>query len=391
MAQLFCSHSPRHAAGEHTDTHTASTQRRRARHCRRAELMANSVRFAAVCPQWRAAARQGRLPPPLPLLALPDGTVYSLPGSKPLRFPACAGYADACGNWLFFLNEDGCFLRDPFSNATVTLPALSRYRVRHLGGEPVDEADMARMEIEEGKQLSVSKLMFCSPHIIAAIVILGRSTRIAVCQPGATSWWSVSVDRWSPRFVDLAFHQGKLYVLTFQDILCAVNISVDHNTNNPWVSQIRELFRLSILLRGFRTLTMTYLVESRGKLLAICRKIHRLFTEKRFPVAFEQNEFAVFEADFGQSRWIKVTTIGKDQVLFLRRGCCRSVCILHNEMPGDRIFYMDNVEEDRCWFGKFSSSSCSVYDMRDGKVSNPLPMVSWKCGPVYATWLFPQD
>jgi hypothetical protein len=37
------------------------------------------VRFAAVCPQWRAAARQGGMPPSMPMLLLPDTTVYSLP------------------------------------------------------------------------------------------------------------------------------------------------------------------------------------------------------------------------------------------------------------------------------------------------------------------------
>jgi hypothetical protein len=54
---------------------------------------ADRARFAAVCPQWRAAARQLPLPPPLPLLAFPDGTFYSLPYGKPFRFPGfgCAG------------------------------------------------------------------------------------------------------------------------------------------------------------------------------------------------------------------------------------------------------------------------------------------------------------
>ncbi|KAF8647650.1 hypothetical protein HU200_065287 [Digitaria exilis] len=61
------------------------------------------VRFAAVCLQWRVAAREIPLPPPLPLLALPDGTVYSLPGRQPFHVPACSGYTEACGgNWLLF-------------------------------------------------------------------------------------------------------------------------------------------------------------------------------------------------------------------------------------------------------------------------------------------------
>ncbi|KAK1698761.1 hypothetical protein QYE76_015458 [Lolium multiflorum] len=51
------------------------------------------ARFAAVCPQWRAATRLP-LPPPHPLLALNNGTFYSLPYTKPFRFPGCgfAGY-----------------------------------------------------------------------------------------------------------------------------------------------------------------------------------------------------------------------------------------------------------------------------------------------------------
>ncbi|CAO2149566.1 unnamed protein product, partial [Urochloa humidicola] len=40
----------------------------------------------------------------------PDGAAYSLPGTEPFRFPACAGYADACGSWLAFSGEDGSFL-----------------------------------------------------------------------------------------------------------------------------------------------------------------------------------------------------------------------------------------------------------------------------------------
>jgi hypothetical protein len=98
------------------------------------------VRFAAVCPQWRAAARQGGVPPPMPMLLLPDATVYSLPGSEPFHFPACAGYTDACGtgNWLVFSSEDGCFVKDPFSHETVAVPALSRARLHQMGDESSD-------------------------------------------------------------------------------------------------------------------------------------------------------------------------------------------------------------------------------------------------------------
>ncbi|TVU24388.1 hypothetical protein EJB05_26822, partial [Eragrostis curvula] len=155
---------------------------------RRLPAHVDRVRFAAVCPQWRAAARGVPLPPPLPLLALPDGTVYSFPGSEPLRFPACAGYADACGNWLAFSEEGVSFLRDPFSNAMVTLPDL--FRVPRPQASYGEETGGVRWkEMEDGPELvTMYKLLFCTPQLIATFVRFQKSTRVAVCKPGASSW-----------------------------------------------------------------------------------------------------------------------------------------------------------------------------------------------------------
>ncbi|CAN6363328.1 unnamed protein product [Urochloa humidicola] len=108
-------------------------------------------------------------------------------------------------------------------------------------------------------------------------------------------------------------------------------------------------------------------------------------------IAGEQNEFEVFEANFRQSQWTKVTTVGDGQVLFVRRRCSRSVCVSHDEVPGDSIFFLENEDEDYFLWSKVASSSCSVYSMKDGKVSTPLRTVSWKRGTVFATWLFPQN
>ncbi|CAN6363329.1 unnamed protein product [Urochloa humidicola] len=139
------------------------------------------IRFAAVCPEWRAAARQGPLPPPMPMLLLPDATVYSLPGSKAFHFPDCAGYSDACGNWLVFSGDDGCFLRDPFCNTTVTLPALCCDQIRYVGDESIDEGYIESMEELDPEELERCKVVFCSPHLVAAIVLLWRAKWIAVC------------------------------------------------------------------------------------------------------------------------------------------------------------------------------------------------------------------
>ncbi|KAF8673237.1 hypothetical protein HU200_048789 [Digitaria exilis] len=359
------------------------------------------VRFAAVCPQWRLAAQHGGLPPPMPLLLLPDSTVYSLPGSGPFHFPSCAGYTDACGDWLVFSGEDGCFLRDPFSNATVTLPPLSRFRVQYVGHESVlsaDELHCASMEM--GEELVASKIIFCSPHLVAAIVKLRIEgpTRIAVCQPGATSYWSVRVDLWwVPLFLDIVFYQGKLYSVTSIDRLFAVDISVDHSTGDPSVSQFQELISDMLgpqymVFEGFLILKMSYLDESRGVLLLVCRMIYlRLKPGPRIEVvAAEQNRFEVYEANFEQSRWAEVTTLGDDQVLFLRQRCCRSVSVSHKDVPRDCIFFLENDVDDPHWYGSGSPGSWSVYSMRDSKVTTPLPAVSWKHATVFATWLFPQ-
>uniref|UniRef100_A0ACD5X1Q0 Uncharacterized protein n=1 Tax=Avena sativa TaxID=4498 RepID=A0ACD5X1Q0_AVESA len=156
---------------------------------------ADRARFSAVCPQWRAAARQLTVPPPVPLLALPDGTFYSLPYTEPFRFTGCgfAGFKSACGSWLVFLRDDGCFLINPFSRATVTLPALSSVRlnppdadVSHVpgGGDP---PRLTWLHIKD-KNPQLSKLMLCSQNLIVAFVNHQGFGQILVCEPGASSW-----------------------------------------------------------------------------------------------------------------------------------------------------------------------------------------------------------
>ncbi|CAN6363341.1 unnamed protein product [Urochloa humidicola] len=147
-------------------------------------------------------------------------------------------------------------------------------------------------------------------------------------------------------------------------------------------------FTWSPTSEGALPLKVPYLVESRGALLVVCQTIdlhvkpgqNRVFETKR-------NRF---EANFGQSSWTKVTTLGDDQVLFLRQRCCRSVSVSHKEVPRDCIFFLDNDVDDSYWHGLALSKSCSVYSMRDSKVSTALPTVSWKHAMVFVTWLFPQ-
>ncbi|CAD6253211.1 unnamed protein product [Miscanthus lutarioriparius] len=328
------------------------------------------VRFGAVCPQWRATTRHGPLPPPLPLLLLSDARVYSLPGSEPFHFSGFTGtgYTDACGDWLVFSDEGGILKdEDVLSPGT----SLILKPPMHVGDESVNVATLAWMEMAE-----------------ATIKFTGGK-RIAVCQAGATSWWSVCFENHCPDFIDMAFHQGKLYALDVHDSLFVIDVSMENSSSDPWISQMRKVIIGPYLHMHFSLgcQKRAYLVESRGVLLVVLRKLRHPSIDLSY--AAERNEFEVFEADLSQSQWFKVTAIGNNEVLFLRRRCSRSVGVSHNALPGGCIFFLDNDDKDCSWYG--ASSSCCVYSMTNGKVSTPLPTVSWKPGIVFGTWLFPQS
>ncbi|CAM0871634.1 unnamed protein product [Alopecurus aequalis] len=347
------------------------------------------VRFAAVCPQWRAAARQHPVPRPMPLLALPDGTFYSLPDGKPFRFPdsGYAGYknATADGSWLVFPRDDGCFLVDPLAGPTKTLPPLSSI--------PPSSQRSSYMPV-------LNKLIFCSPNLVAAfagstMVQCGHNSQILVCQPGASSW-SVRANDKCKLFEDMAFYQGQLYALADDENLLIVNISQDPITGDPQVSQIGQVITAG---DPFHTGTNTmvkkklYLVESHGALLMARRKVFcRMAAGERVVAELEQTEFEVFAADLEHSQWVHVKTLGDDQMLFLGRPCSRAVSASQHGMQRDQIFFLDDVMENAFQGYAFEEeNTCvGVYDMGTGKVSSPLPMV-WKDDMILATWLFPWE
>ncbi|OEL21577.1 hypothetical protein BAE44_0017403 [Dichanthelium oligosanthes] len=371
---------------------------------------ADRARFAAVCPQWRATARQLALPPPLPLLALPDGTFYSLPYGKPFRFPGfgCAGFKSAaCGSWLIFPRDDGCYLVDPFAHATVALPPLSRVRLRppnavakfvdHGNGTRIDYPYTTWMHIKDQADVpTLNKLILCSPNLVAAFVGNGRTSQILMCQPGASSW-SVRAYEECKMFEDMSFYQGKLYAITVDENLLVVNISQDPSTGDPQVSRVGQVIKGDPWYPVFYANKTTdekklYLVESHGTLLMVRRKVWCILLEDGTVMALPgQNEFEVFQADLEHSRWVNVTTLGDDQVIFLGRRCSRAVSASQYGMSGDQIFFLDDVMENALdYFFDGESTSVGVYDMRTSEISSPLPMV-WMHEMIHATWLFPRD
>ncbi|KQK04864.2 F-box protein At2g26160 [Brachypodium distachyon] len=377
---------------------------------------ADRARFAAVCPQWCAAVLQRFVPPPLPLLALPDGTFYSLNCLKPFRFPGCgfAGYKSASGSWLVFPRGDGCFLVDPFSMATVTLPALSCVRLRPPNavakwsdeeGTRFADPYVTWMHINELDKLHITKLILCSSNLVAALVGIGHTSQILMCQPGAVSWSVRAYDE-CKSFEDLAFYQGKLYALANDENLLVVSIAKDQSTGDPQVSRIGQVIKgdpwYSALYDEYNIMACKKLclVESRGTLLMVRRQILCRFPElgvdgRRVGVIVaEDNEFEVFEADFEHSQWVNVTTVGDDQVLFLGRRCSRAVSVCQYGLSGNHIFFLDDDEEKHVEYSyDEEDTSCGTYDMISGMVSSLKPVISWKRHDEMrlAAWLFPQD
>ena len=90
--------------------------------------LADRVRVRAVCRTWRGNARLEPLPPPLPGVALFDGTFLSIPSGEIHRIPvpsgaSCHGSVD---NWLFLMHNNGrCSLMNPFSKVKLQLPDLT--------------------------------------------------------------------------------------------------------------------------------------------------------------------------------------------------------------------------------------------------------------------------
>jgi hypothetical protein len=95
----------------------------------------------------------------------------------------------------------------------------------------------------------------------------------------------------------------------------------------------------------------------------------------------------VLEANFQSGKWVKVTSVGDDRVLFVGRSS-QSICVSQYRQKGNCIFFLEDIEK---WNFEDASSSYAMYDMKDGTVYSPLPRGSCKGEKPPATWLFPRD
>ena len=114
--------------------------------------------------------------------------------------------------------------------------------------------------------------------------------------------WSVAGDL-SLWITDMAFYQGKLYVVDYHEDLLALDISVDDNTGDPRVAWIGRVINVSHFDDQRTLLRMLYLVESCGSLLLVRRRIFHRHVHgegQRHTFAGQcEPDVSIFEADFG--------------------------------------------------------------------------------------------
>ncbi|CAL4996564.1 unnamed protein product [Urochloa decumbens] len=321
---------------------------------RRLPSHADRVRFAAVCRPWRAAAARHPLPP-LPWLALPDGTFFSFPSSAALRFPgAGAGgggyqYHGSCDDWLLFnggaagSDGEGYLLANPFTGATARLPPLSRVRFAFGDG---GGAALAWRGIADDRRaprgVTVRKLAMCSGgRLVAALV-------------GAEA--------------------GHVLVVPQRRRPVAV-------VRRPGVRR-RQALRRHVEGAGVgrpcpSARQVHYLVPSGGggggggELLMVRR---------RFPHAGVgdggASRFEVLRADLEEQRWEAVRSLGYagEEALFVSRLCSRVVRGRH--LRGDEIFFLPDDCAGMSFWGprrRRGDHHAAVYDMWAGTVTYLMP------------------
>ncbi|KAL6603696.1 hypothetical protein ACP70R_044057 [Stipagrostis hirtigluma subsp. patula] len=332
---------------------------------RRLQSLADQVRFAAVCRPWRAAARRQPSPPPLPWLALPDGTFFNFPGSAPLKFPHAARYYGSCDDWLIFRRggdggDDGYMLLNPFSGDTMSLPRLSC--VRFVARDGVMLAWKGILDDWRAPSDSTVRKMAMGPgQVVAAIVGDGRVGKIVMWRPGppGTDFWCISAhDAWR-RFRDVAFYDGSVYAVESNGDLFAMASGEDTHTGGPKVAWAKRVIDGTDHGKARAT---RYLFLLGGRLMMARRALRSDGTAA----------FAVFKADLVASRWVEVTGVGDGTALFVGRWSTAARRVSRYGLPANRIHFLgddtfcrgDDLRRFATWlFSREKETALSMSDL----------------------------
>ncbi|GJN36317.1 hypothetical protein PR202_gb25166 [Eleusine coracana subsp. coracana] len=310
------------------------------------------VRFGAVCHHWNFSFSSMKrcLPKPLPCLACPDGTFFCLPRSESCRFPGTTSYHSSCGEWLLFLHDGACYLKDPFSKITLTLPNLSSLcpidePVEIINGPVSSEDEVPPESLNMDADMLIDKLIVCSELIVAATIKIGPHKTVALCRPGDDSWLVSRLGSKVTLF-DIMFYEGKLYVLDESRDLLVIIVWEDDDNGKLSISRIEclienETLSFSLIHNGVSYLQY-FLVECNGALLLLSRTIYGMPSDgdsECTPIKPVGVGFEVFKVDFRSVRWEDVTSIGDDVVLFVSKSYSQSVSVSQYKVKGNCIWF----------------------------------------------------
>uniref|UniRef100_A0A0D9WLU8 KIB1-4 beta-propeller domain-containing protein n=1 Tax=Leersia perrieri TaxID=77586 RepID=A0A0D9WLU8_9ORYZ len=352
---------------------------------RRLPSLADRVRLRAVCRPWHSNARMQSLPPPLPWLALLDGTFLSIPNGEIhyMHVPDDACCHGSIDNWLFLMQSDGeCSLLNPFSKATLNLPKLATY----LHHEQNNAA--YRFEPVFYKLVAPSTPDSSPDSLIAALIMdEGNLTTVFICQPPVAT---DSSRTWEPlehladfepleHLADFVFLDGKLYAIAMFGDLVILEIS-GSSGKKANISGINFLINsrdhhrdLPKSLRKDKVYTIReYLVECSGRLLMV-RQYIDLMAHATVHNWFGHDKtagFMVFEADLSSrpGRWRMLSNLG-GQALFVGKHCSKAFPA--REAGGaqeDCIYFMCDYPQPK--FSVDPLLDSGVYNMRNGMITD---------------------
>ncbi|KAL6841625.1 hypothetical protein ACP4OV_028564 [Aristida adscensionis] len=380
--------------------------------------LADRASVRAVCRQWHAAGRGHVLPPPLPLLVLPEFRFSCLSPKGALtqvrRVPVpkrvgaddirCVG---SFGGWLvgvtpskkrsdgYYRDADSeCFLVNVFSHEVIGLPQLSdscnfSYTLKSL--RVINGSGEVHFK-NHGYTMSFCQVVLSaspnsgSKYIVAASSDHKGATELALWQPGMMSWHlccGVEID--GPQ--DLAFYQGKLYVLR-RMLARLFTLDLEEDDWGVMVSRVEHCMieqphhdpgQFSDGIRMYCNM-----VVWRGKLVLIIR-YYDIYERRR-----TAHKVEVVALDFSINPYgcTKIDSFDGDCIFVGTDGCKSFPAGLHDGVEGDLIYFLPDHYYP---YDRF------VYSMRDDKM-RPFAAQLLSCNygiPEdyldFPVWLFPSE
>ncbi|RCV38818.1 hypothetical protein SETIT_8G172600v2 [Setaria italica] len=339
--------------------------------------LADRARVRAVCRQWRDAARGRGVAPPLPLLVLPrfrfasltPGGVLSaarrawMPPGLDAGNACCVGSSDA---WVVGAGQAGgeCFIVNAFSHEVRRLPHLGTY-----------DCSLRKVALSASPE--------SAPDWIAvAFMIRWSRPELALWRPGMRSW-RVCHHALFAGHIDIAFYQGKLYMLwKFTPCLFAFELGDDEH--GVTISRMKDCFIEKLLPT---TLGSTHelscnMVEWHGRLLLIIRYYGGYQARHRVKV-----KVFVMDLSTNPSVLTEIHSFGSDCIFIGSGGCKSFPAGQHGGVEGDLIYFGPD---------HYNPHDAFVYSMRDGRtgpIFKPLPCVTHASerNLGFPVWLFPKE